>query len=166
LNSPEQLLDVIVGSTSIFPIFPSRELARRDYTIVDGGFAHNIPVEAAARWGASQILVVEASPADEGAQRGNAFVSNAKAAFDLLFAEAQQVDVSLRGTLPLSALRPTPAACGGPQSYTALDLFDFSPRLLSRAIDFGMSQAKCEQPTYDRVWLTTPNFVEVATRVK
>ena len=54
---PSILLDAIMGSGSIFPVCPLRPL--EDFPrpgerieLVDGGFSHNSPVEAAVRCGA------------------------------------------------------------------------------------------------------------------
>jgi predicted acylesterase/phospholipase RssA/ABC-type phosphate/phosphonate transport system substrate-binding protein len=164
--TPERdLLDVVVGSASIFPLFPGRALRPdANYALVDGGFAHNIPVEAAVRWNASQVLVIEASPEDSGPTRGLTFMSNAFAAFNLLFAEAQQTDMTSKGSVPLFEIRPTGAKCKGSPGLTELDLFDFTDDLATRSIQLGAAEADCDQPTYRRVWLTNPSFMDVKTR--
>src|SRR5437016_1783767 len=64
---PTILMDVVMGSGSIFPVFPPRQMhdfptAGESIWLVDGGFAHNSPVEAAVLWGATLIVVIEASP--------------------------------------------------------------------------------------------------------
>ncbi|HEV3003668.1 MAG TPA: patatin-like phospholipase family protein, partial [Pirellulales bacterium] len=77
---PELLLDVVMGSGSIFPVFPPRTLADfpgpgERIELVDGGFAHNSPVEAAVRWGATHIVLIEAAVQERG-ERNN-FLQNA-----------------------------------------------------------------------------------------
>ena len=52
-DRPSLLLDVIMGSGSIYPVFPPRTVhdfpkAGQWVDLIDGGFAHNSPVEAAA----------------------------------------------------------------------------------------------------------------------
>ncbi|MDT7602774.1 MAG: hypothetical protein QOF61_771, partial [Acidobacteriota bacterium] len=68
----DKLMDVVIGSSSIFPVFQPRALTAsvtagdvgRPATLaelIDGGFAHNSPIEAAVLWGATHIILVEAS---------------------------------------------------------------------------------------------------------
>ena len=63
---PQILLDVILGSGSIFPLFPARRIeglprSGEQIELVDGGFAHNSPVEAAVLWGATHIVLIDVS---------------------------------------------------------------------------------------------------------
>ena len=74
------LLDVIMGSGSIYPTL-SRSPHRRhpargeQMELVDGGFAHNSPVEAAVLWGATHIILIDVMERG-GIKRGN-FLQNA-----------------------------------------------------------------------------------------
>ena len=65
---PEQLLKIVLGSSSIYPVFPAQELIdvpnQGDrIELVDGGFAHNAPLEAAVLWGATHVVLIDAAPA-------------------------------------------------------------------------------------------------------
>jgi hypothetical protein len=83
-RNTDKLLDVVIGSSTIYPIFPSRVLTsvqlgneEKDMekiermSIVDGGYIHNIPIEAAVKWKATHYhpdrSVADAAP--EHAQR-------------------------------------------------------------------------------------------------
>ncbi|HEX5443350.1 MAG TPA: PhnD/SsuA/transferrin family substrate-binding protein, partial [Pirellulales bacterium] len=84
---PEMLLDVVLGSGSVFPVFPARTL--EDFPrpgerveLIDGGFIHNSPVEAAVRWGATHVVLIEADPHERSERRN--FLQNATGAFNHL----------------------------------------------------------------------------------
>src|SRR5262249_36969575 len=67
---PKLLLRVVRGSGTIYPGFPPvtiRDFPANDHSVrlIDGGFAHNSPVEAAVQWGATHIILIEASPKSE-----------------------------------------------------------------------------------------------------
>jgi predicted acylesterase/phospholipase RssA/ABC-type phosphate/phosphonate transport system substrate-binding protein len=67
---PKLLLRVVRGSGTIYPGFPPvtiRDFPANDRSVrlIDGGFAHNSPVEAAVEWGATHIILIEASPKSE-----------------------------------------------------------------------------------------------------
>ncbi|MFP6587263.1 MAG: hypothetical protein VB814_06430, partial [Pirellulaceae bacterium] len=64
---PEQLLKIVLGSSSIYPVFPAHELIDVPnpgdrIELVDGGFAHNAPLEAAVLWGATHVVLIDAAP--------------------------------------------------------------------------------------------------------
>jgi predicted acylesterase/phospholipase RssA len=62
LNDAE-LLEVAFSSGSPFPVFPSKAVTiHKDSRLVDGGFAHNMPIEASVKLGARRTLVVSSSP--------------------------------------------------------------------------------------------------------
>lgn len=137
---PEILLDVVLGSGSIFPVFPARTL--RDFPqrgesveLVDGGFAHNSPIEAAVRWGATHIILVEADPRQRGERRN--FLQNAAGAFNHLYYQAQLVDARSRQQerVVVFSLRPEPPH---------LCLLDFADNLIDEAIDKGYREARGE----------------------
>lgn len=137
---PEMLLDVVLGSGSIFPVFPARTL--RDFPrrgesveLVDGGFAHNSPIEAAVRWGATHIILVEADPRQRGERRN--FLQNAAGAFNHLYYQAQLVDARSRQQerVVVFSLRPEPPH---------LCLLDFADNLIDEAIEKGYREARGE----------------------
>ena len=133
------LLDVVIGSGSIYPFFPSRVLdnfpEKNDrYELIDGGFAHNSPVDAAVEWGATHIIVIEASPVEE--RRPGSLGTNAVAAFNHLYYEAQSVDARSKERILVFTLKPR-------QSQNPdLDLLDFTPGLIRGGIAKGYLEAR------------------------
>ena len=142
VERPELLLDVTMGSGSIFPVFPPRTIhgfpdSGESVELVDGGFVHNSPIEAAVRWGATHIILVEADP-QQRAQRRN-FLQNAAGAFNHLYYQAQLVDARAREKEPLVifGLRPDPPH---------LCMLDFADNLIAAAIEKGYREARGESP--------------------
>jgi predicted acylesterase/phospholipase RssA/ABC-type phosphate/phosphonate transport system substrate-binding protein len=130
-----QVLDVVLGSGSIFPVFPARRLddfpKPGEYAdLVDGGFAHNSPIEAAVLWGATHIILIEASP-HERAGREN-FLQNAAASLDHLYEQAQLLDTRSRGKVAVFTLAPEPPH---------LCVLDFADNLIQDAADRGFRDA-------------------------
>ncbi|MGQ0636316.1 MAG: patatin-like phospholipase family protein [Planctomycetaceae bacterium] len=129
------LLDVVLGSGSIFPVFPARRLndfpARGEFVdLVDGGFSHNSPIEAAVLWGATHVVLIEASPR-ERAGRAN-FLQNAGASFDHLYEQSQVLDARSRGKVAVFTLAPEPPH---------LCVLDFADNLIRAAADRGYRDA-------------------------
>ncbi len=132
---PETLLDVVMGSGSIFPLFPPRTL--EDFPapgerveLVDGGFTHNRPVEAAVLWGATHIVLIEATP-PKRIERTN-FLTNAGAAFAHLYAQSQLIDARTKGRVVVFTLTPRPPhPC----------LLDFADNLILRTAAKGYADA-------------------------
>ena len=167
------LLDAVIGSTLIFPVFPSHRVevgtkagggAALAVDLIDGGFTHNTPIEAAVLWNATHIILIEASPEPEPARHAT-LLSNTATAFNLLYDEAQRIDRLARGKVQMFELRPRPP-CGSTASPTAhvterMDLIDFSPRLIDRAIEKGKRDAACPVPLPFRRVTGEPNLVAV-----
>ena len=134
----DMLLDVMMGSGAAFPIFPPRLL--EDFPkpgdrieLVDGGFAHNSPLEAAEHWGATHIVLVEAFL--EGRVSGKNLLQNAGGAVEHLWLQAQQVDARTHGNVIIYSLRPQPPhVC----------LLDFADNLIQKSIDKGYREARGE----------------------
>jgi predicted acylesterase/phospholipase RssA/ABC-type phosphate/phosphonate transport system substrate-binding protein len=104
------ILDYVIASGTIFPFFPPHSVAgmetfSKGLSLVDGGFAHNTPVEAAERWDATHIIVIEASPELHNSS-ARSFGGNVLAAYYHLFAQAQLTDVRSREGLEIYTLRP------------------------------------------------------------
>src|ERR1043166_7704407 len=160
-KNPEKLLDVVIGSSTIYPIFPSRELTdvrignedrpddelkvARRVRIIDGGFIHNSPIEAAQSWGATHIIQIDASPEWEPSAPSN-FAQNAALAFNYLFAQAQRTDQLVKGGVEIFQLRTTsecekqnltPLCTDSPQPD--MDTFDFNDVMIARAYVAGRS---------------------------
>ena len=140
---PEMLLDVVLGSGSVFPVFPARTLENfprpgERVELIDGGFVHNSPVEAAVRWGATHVVLIEADP-HERAERRN-FLQNAAGAFNHLYHQAQQVDARSREKeqVVIFSLRPDPPH---------LCMLDFADNLIEAAIAKGYREARGGPPS-------------------
>jgi predicted acylesterase/phospholipase RssA/ABC-type phosphate/phosphonate transport system substrate-binding protein len=173
-HNPDKLLDVVIGSSTIYPIFPSRVLRNvslgneemqapqplERMNIIDGGFIHNIPIEAAGLWKASHIILIEASPR----QRQNEprhFWDNTMLAFGYLFSQAQRSDKLARGSAETFELRPTSKCeklnsfpgCTGSDDLPEpdMDTFDFSDELVNRAFKMGRDDVANETPLFVRV---------------
>lgn len=151
-NNANLLLDVVIGSGSIYPVFPPRYLSSvylSDYSetpdntvvngmnIIDGGFAHNSPIEAAIKWGATHIILIEAT-ADESSygisdKPGN-FLDSASTAFNYLFDRAQQTDSAMRGQVEIFELRPR-------ASWVNISTFDFSKNAIEDTYEQGAEDA-------------------------
>jgi hypothetical protein len=144
-KNPHLLLDAVIGSSTIYPIFPPRKLrqvclqkdvgsgfkSEKEVDIIDGGFIHNSPIEAAVSWGATHIVLIEASP-DDSPQPAEHFGQHVAKAFDYLFSQAQRTDSTSKGSVELFELRPE----------NSMDVLDFSPKLLQGAINEGKEDAR------------------------
>jgi len=157
---PQLLLDVVMGSGSIFPLFPPRSL--QDFPapgqrveLVDGGFAHNRPVEAAVLWGATHVVLIEATP-PKRINRTN-FLTNLGAAYTHLYAQSQLIDARTRERVVVFTLTPRPPhPC----------LLDFADNLIQAAIEKGYQDALGrEGKTRFRKESGEPVFVEVVRGV-
>ena len=145
-GNSRKLLDVVIGSSSIYPMFQPRTLKGirlspgdkgREVKIIDGGFVHNSPIEAAILWGATHIILIEATPAGQPSEQQNLY-SNALSAFDYLYTQAQIIDARSRGKIEIFTLRPLPARPGEDLNS---DLLDFSADLIEGAISKGYNDA-------------------------
>lgn len=151
-GQPNHLLDVVIGSSSIYPVFPSRTLGGVG-DIVDGGFAHNSPVEAAWMWKATHIVLIEASPApgegeSEREPNGESHLwQNAMSAFNHLYFQAQLSDLRAHGKVEMFVLRPE----GGTPDDPGMCTFDFNRKAIDRAIDRGRLDAGGVRPRFARV---------------
>jgi hypothetical protein len=135
VSEPTKILELMMASGTIFPIFPSHSMSdpasEARMSFVDGGFAHNIPVEAAVDWGATHIVVIEASPELDRNEKPS-FIGNVGTAFDHLFAQAQLTDVRSRETVEIYTLRPR---------KEILKTLDFVPALTKKAVAQGKKDA-------------------------
>jgi len=142
-----RLLDVVIGSATIYPVFGPRHLTipssldglRRSagLDIIDGGFAHNSPIEAAVKWGATHIILIEASPKSKPSLHRN-LLDNSLDAFNYLFNEAQLVDAHSRGKIEIFSIRPD---VDDSKTDANLCTFDFDDSLMKGAIDKGLTDA-------------------------
>jgi hypothetical protein len=176
-RNTDKLLDVVIGSSTIYPIFPSRvlkdvqlgneekELEKIDsMRIVDGGYIHNIPIEAAVKWKATHIILIEASPTPVQSTPKD-FWDHSMTAFGYLFNQAQLTDKLVRGATETFELRPTSfcekqdtlPSCVGPSNTPDpnMDTFDFSLPLVRNAFLRGSEDVagngKSAKPLFQRV---------------
>ncbi len=158
-NRPELLLDALIGSGAIYPVFPARVLHDFPRTgqateIVDGSFAHRSPVEAAVLWGATHIILIQADP-DEGVPRGS-FGSNVSAALTLLYDQAQLTDDRTKDQAMIFTLAPRPPHIG---------LLDFASNLIDASLAKGYREVHggndsgASQPPPFRKEVGVPHFV-------
>jgi len=180
--NPDRLLDVVIGSSTIYPIFPARGLKTIrlgtedhpsdknpvDMRIIDGGFTHNIPIEAARLWGATHIIVIEASPAEQHDPRY--FWDHALTAFGYLFDQAQRAD-TLGSSVEAFLLRPTSecdksnlrSVCTEGKPDPDMDTFDFSNRAAGDAFKKGSADVQSSRPLFVRI-PGEPHFQDVAVK--
>jgi predicted acylesterase/phospholipase RssA/ABC-type phosphate/phosphonate transport system substrate-binding protein len=135
-DRPDMLFDAMMGSGAIYPVFPARTLKDfpspgRNTDIVDGSFSHRSPVEAAVLWGATHIIVLEASP-EEISPRGS-FAANVGAALTHLYDQAQLLDEHSKQHVTTLTLYPSPPHIG---------LLDFSGDLIAQSIARGYKEAR------------------------
>jgi len=150
---PDLLLDVTMGSGAIFPLFPARALddfprPGERVELIDGGFAHNSPIEAAVLWGATHIILVDPSP-ERPIEIGN-LAGNVLAAFRHLHLQAQLIDVRNQGKVGVFSLRP------GPDQRMCV--LDFAGNLIEDAVARGYDDARGAVRVGDLEWLGRPRF--------
>jgi hypothetical protein len=149
---PSILLDVVLGSSSIFPVFPPRRLddfpeAGERVELIDGGFAHNSPIEAAVLWGATHIVLLEATP--EKRTRRRNFAENAATAFTHLHKQTQLVDARSKRQVVVFTLTPDPPH---------LCVLDFAENLIEASIARGYDDARGEARRGDERTSRLPHF--------
>ena len=98
--------------------------------LIDGGFVHNSPVEAAALWEATHLVLIEASP--EGRDKRDSFLGNLGTAFSHLYHQAQRIDLQKKEDVIIFTLRPEPPH---------LCPLDFARNLVEAAIEKGYREA-------------------------
>lgn len=114
----EILMDYVFASGSPFPAFPPRRVVvdrKRDTreALVDGGYSNNVPLEAAAKIGAEQALVVHSShpapPSGGGSwltALGGPLVDNLPRLLGFLYQRSQQIDRRSSTSLFVVSLAP------------------------------------------------------------
>ncbi len=130
-QNPDILLDVVLGSGSIYPVFPARTIADvphlgESIKLIDGGYSHNSPIEAAVLWGATHIIMIEATPRS-ALQRGSLLL-NTTSAFRHLHQQAQLLDAKVRDKVNVFSLTPQPPH---------ICVLDFADNLIAASIERG-----------------------------
>jgi predicted acylesterase/phospholipase RssA/ABC-type phosphate/phosphonate transport system substrate-binding protein len=165
-DNPDKLLDVVIGSGTIYPLFPYRDLTYINISkgktaplikVIDGGFIHNSPIEAAIKWGATHIISIEASPLPKPFNPMNT-LDNSLVAFKYIMAQTQRMDVVARGQVEIFELRPR-SECEKKNLETGcnknpepnMDTFDFDRNITDGAFRIGQEDAKSLRPLFRRV---------------
>jgi predicted acylesterase/phospholipase RssA/ABC-type phosphate/phosphonate transport system substrate-binding protein len=124
---PERAVDAVFASGSAFPVFPPHLAHLPDgceVRLVDGGYAHNVPLEAASMSEARQVLILNASPdpldveeppqpgwrrfLQEAQLEGGQLVRSSPDVLSFMFARAQELDRNIGGSLVVASLTPRP----------------------------------------------------------
>jgi predicted acylesterase/phospholipase RssA len=170
IESPEQqaelVLRVAFASGSPFPVFPPHRIAlgakaTEQKLFVDGGYAHNVPVEAAKRLGARRVLVISSSPRPDSATP-NGKNSNFKPVGDFawmlrmivpyLYERSQVEDALSAEDLLVASVAPSASANGWPF------LTDFRDVVIDRMLNEAEDDVKRRigtienwaQPSFER----------------
>ncbi|MCU0963432.1 MAG: patatin-like phospholipase family protein, partial [Pirellulaceae bacterium] len=149
---PDLLLDAVLGSGTVFPIFPPRTLhdfprPGQQVELIDGGFSHNSPIEAAVLWGATHIILIESSPRARIAMQNLA--ENAAAAFSLLHRQTQSVDLRSKRQVVVFTMTPEPPhVC----------ILDFAENLVEAAMQRGYRDARGYRDQDDPTLPAQPTF--------
>lgn len=151
-DHPAQLIDIIMGSSSVFPIFPPRRLtdlpAKGEYLdLVDGGFAHNSPIEAAVLRGATHIILIESTPEEFGENKNMA--ANIAAAFEHLHKQTQLIDLRSKRYVVIFTLVPKPPH---------ICMLDFTDTLISKSMEQGYRDARGESTASESQNSVMPSF--------
>jgi predicted acylesterase/phospholipase RssA/ABC-type phosphate/phosphonate transport system substrate-binding protein len=151
-DHPDRLVDIIMGSSSVFPVFPPRRLidfpaAGEFLDLVDGGFAHNSPIEAAVLRGATHIILIESTPEEFGEHKNMA--ANIAAAFEHLHKQTQLIDLRSKRYVVIFTLVPKPPH---------ICMLDFTDTLISKSIEQGYRDARGESTAFDSHNSVMPSF--------
>ena len=109
----------------------------REVAIIDGGFVHNSPIEAAVKLDATHIIMIEASPASQPKAEIN-LLNNSVTAFNHLFTQAQLLDARSRRQAEIYTLQPASEA---PDGTPFLCTVDFGRNFIERAVKWGKDDA-------------------------
>lgn len=136
-GGPVDLIDGVLASASVPMIFPPRRMATDAY--VDGGVVNNVPVEAAARLGATRIFAVLAVPLTMAPDGRDFTAASGLAVFlrsvgAIGFAERQRTDLAppLAPGTELTVIDPVVDVVGP---------FEVSPGLMLLDMDYGWMRA-------------------------
>ena len=119
--------------------------------LVDGGFAHNAPVEAAVLWGASHVLLVDVSPLKN--RDGVNLADSVIRGFGHLLRQSQLSDQRSRSEVVVVNLQS--------RFEPALGVIDFSSNLIANGIEHGYQDAtgKVRVERHDNNLVELPPFV-------
>lgn len=113
----ETLTQVAFASGSPFPVFPAHKIKIGDRIekLIDGGYSHNTPIDAAKTLGADRLLVIYSSPLVAGTMDQpsllqkvfGTMVQNLPRLFPYLFQRSQIEDLLSAKEVLVAALAPT-----------------------------------------------------------
>jgi ABC-type phosphate/phosphonate transport system substrate-binding protein len=120
-------VDAVFASGSAFPVFPPHRAHLPngcEVSLVDGGYAHNVPLEAASKSEARQVLILNASPDPRDAVlqvqplwrrilqqtrlEGGQLVRSSPDVLSFMFERAQELDRNIGESLVVASLSPRP----------------------------------------------------------
>lgn len=168
LNEPHRrglLLRAVMGSGAVFPVFPAQtvldcpSLGRR-LQLVDGSFCHHNPIEAAAMWGATHVIVINPSPAvsETTSPHARTLYENSQVALMRLFEQAQNLDRRAERDLTVFFINPE-------ADKHNISLLSFASGPISNAIDHAKSELDQKQKPFRRR-LSKPLFLPDLDTVK
>gem|GEM_PF-6052315 len=120
-HSIPEVADPVFASGSPFPVFPPHEVqwhipgvsgpSTVKARLIDGGYAHNVPLQAAALAGARQVLVLRAEPFKPPAPSRPEFFPSQLARYaglllPFLYERAQEIDRSVARGLVVASFSP------------------------------------------------------------
>jgi HAD superfamily phosphoserine phosphatase-like hydrolase len=131
----DDVLNPVFASGSPFPVLPDHavQIASFSGRLVDGGYVHNTPLQAAALTGARQVLIVNSSPREKQASAERAgglsrLAKNIARLLPFMFDESQSSDRDLTPSLTVASL--SPICDQQPFPFLA----DFRPRVVKRMV--------------------------------
>jgi predicted acylesterase/phospholipase RssA len=161
LNEPSRrgaLLHAVMGSGAVFPVFPARSIinyptAGHTLQLVDGSFCHHNPIEAAALWGATHVIVVNPSPTVRETTGPNqrTLYENSQVALQRLFEQAQNVDRRAERDLTVFFINPD-------ADKHNISLLSFARKPIEDAIDHAQGELDKKQKPFRRR-LSKPLFL-------
>jgi phosphoserine phosphatase/predicted acylesterase/phospholipase RssA len=111
---PKRALPAVFASGAPFPVFPPKKVSMPngcEVPLVDGGYAHNVPLEAAVASEARQVLVINASPQPTSSVSrwrnvASGLLQGAPRILGFMFTQAQALDQNVGRELMVAALGP------------------------------------------------------------
>jgi predicted acylesterase/phospholipase RssA len=142
-TNASHMRDVVFASGSPFPIFSPHKVASNTDEeaewLVDGGYAHNVPLEAARELGARQVLLLNSSPDEIPTTNTNRFElgqlsRNLPRLLPFLFNHSQVADLLIREEMCIVSLAPAPD-----EKWPSL--FDFRRRMVEMLLERAQADA-------------------------
>ncbi len=159
------LIDAVLGSGAVFPFFPARTLKDcpgpgENLHLVDGSFGHHIPIEAAVRWGATHVLIVDPSPAEKDLcyRNDRSLLENSQVALGHLFEQAQKVDRQAHRKLTTERKPPMLFTVNPEKTKHHISLLSFAEVPIAFAIEEATKSMSAEQDRFLRI-LNAPHFL-------